>query len=274
MSRRCGPATVAGAPPPAAMSPRAVAEATGAPVLNASAEARVAAAPTLWMHPPRGAALHIVAVIIGGLALEATFGASGQHAASAWAWLLWGWLYRVGGQAERRSLVLCTLIAGSGEAVLALVWGLYDYRFGNLPLYVPPGHALLMTLGLLALRTRAASRAVPMVCVAGAAWAVACLALDQDALGVALFALFAACMLVGRDRPLYAVMFALALAMELYGTAVGAWTWRAQVPGTGLSAANPPFAAGAFYAVLDLLVLAAVAACVRPRFARGDPGAG
>jgi hypothetical protein len=274
MPRRRGPTKVTGPPPPAAMNPRAVAEATGAPVLIAPGKARAVAAPTLWMRPPRGAALHIVAVIVGGLALEAAFGAPGQHAASAWAWLLWGWLYRAGGRAERRSLVLCTLIAGSGEAVLALVWGLYDYRFGNLPLYVPPGHALLMTLGLLALRSRAVSYAVPAVCAAGAAWTVACLALDRDALGIALFALFVACMLVGRDRPLYAVMFALALAMELYGTAVGAWTWRAQVPGTGLSSANPPFAAGAFYAVLDLLVLAAVAACGRPRVARGDPAAG
>jgi hypothetical protein len=32
------------------------------------------------------------------------------------------------------------------------------------------------------------------------------------------------------------------------------------VPGLGIGAANPPFAAGAFYALLDLLVLAAVSA--------------
>ncbi|MFN7752589.1 MAG: hypothetical protein ACK5TE_10030 [Pseudomonadota bacterium] len=214
----------------------------------------------LWDHAPRGAALQIVAVIVGGLALEAVLGRPGQHAATLWAWLLWAWLYRSGGSAERRSLVLCTLIAGSGEAVLALVWGLYDYRYGNLPLYVPPGHALLMTLGLLALRAPAARATAPWVCVLGAAWAVICFARGADGLGVALFGLFALCMAFGRDRPLYAVMFALALAMEIYGTAVGAWTWRPEVPGLGVSAANPPFAAGAFYAVLDLLVLAAVAA--------------
>ena len=49
-------------------------------------------------------------------------------------------------------LVLCTLIAGFGEIILSLVWGLYDYQFSNLPLFVPPGHALLMTLGLITSR--------------------------------------------------------------------------------------------------------------------------
>ena len=229
----------------------------------------------LWPHPPRGAAAHIVAVITGGLALEAALGWPGQHLATAWAWWLWLWLWRAGGVDERRSLVLCTVIAGAGEAVLALVWGLYDYRYGNLPLYVPPGHALLMTLGLLALRRRAAGWALPLALAGGAAWALASLAQGQDGLGVALFALFVACLAWGRDRRLYAVMFLLALAMELYGTALGAWTWRAQVPGVGLASANPPYAAGAFYAVLDLLVLACVAALAAGlRTARGSPRAG
>ena len=235
-----------------------------------AAEATTPAAHALWSHAPRGAAAQIVAVIVGGLALEAVLGRPGQHAATLWAWLLWAWLYRSGGSAERRSLILCTLIAGTGEAVLALAWGLYDYRYGNLPLYVPPGHALLMTLGLLALRAPAARATVPWACALGAAWAVICFARGVDGLGVALFALFALCMGFGRDRPLYAVMFALALAMEIYGTALGAWTWRSEVPGLGVSAANPPFAAGAFYAVLDLLVLAAVAAIGGRRTACAD----
>ena len=50
-------------------------------------------------------------------------------------------------------------------------------------------------------------------------------------------------------------MFVLSLAMELYGTWVGNWVWSAQVPWLGLTADNPPLAAGAFYCVLDLLVV-------------------
>ena len=57
---------------------------------------------------------------------------------------------------------------------------------------------------------------------------------------------------------LYATMFVLALAMELYGTALGNWTWVPTTPGLGITAANPPFSAGALYCLLDLLVLGAI----------------
>jgi hypothetical protein len=48
--------------------------------------------------------------------------------------------------------------------------------------------------------------------------------------------------------------------MEMYGTALGNWRWRALAPGLGLTQFNPPFSAGAFYCLLDLLVLAALRA--------------
>jgi hypothetical protein len=54
-------------------------------------------------------------------------------------------------------------------------------------------------------------------------------------------------------------MFVLALAMEIYGTLLGNWAWNAEVPWLGLTALNPPLAAGAFYCVLDLLIVATVA---------------
>lgn len=76
---------------------------------------------------------------------------------------------------------------------------------------------------------------------------------------------YAACVAFGRDRTLYSVMFVLALIMELYRTGLVNWTWAPLLPGLGLSAGKPPFAAGAFYALLDLLVLASVAALASGR---------
>jgi hypothetical protein len=35
-----------------------------------------------------------------------------------------------------------------GEIVGSLVWGLYGYRLGNLPAFVPPGHGLVYLAGL------------------------------------------------------------------------------------------------------------------------------
>ena len=52
--------------------------------------------------------------------------------------------------------------------------------------------------------------------------------------------------------------------MELYGTWIGNWTWSGEVPWLGLRADNPPLAAGAFYCVLDLLVVSAMRALGYP----------
>lgn len=215
------------------------------------------AAPHLWQQAPRGLTLILVAAIAGGLWLDAACGRAGQYLTDAGVIALFIWLCRRGGGAERRVLLLCLGISAAGEVVLSLGWGLYDYQFGNVPLYVPPGHALLMTLGLL-VAPCLTPRLVLALAGAGAAWAVQVWLQAGDEFGALLMVFFAACLLCGRNRQLYAAMFVLALAMELYGTALGTWTWRALVPGLHLTQANPPFAAGAFYCLLDLLVLAAV----------------
>ena len=48
----------------------------------------------------------------------------------------------------RRLWLVCLAWATFGEIVLALVWGLYEYRLHNIPLFVPPAHALVFVLGI------------------------------------------------------------------------------------------------------------------------------
>lgn len=224
-------------------------------------------AETLWGHVTSRTrawmALHIVGVIGGGLALDRWLGWPGQHLATLWTVAVFAWLVRLGRPFERRALLVCTALAGTGEAVLSLGWGIYDYQFGNLPLFVPPGHALLMTLGVL-VRPFVRTGYVRGVALAAASWALWAAWHGTDEFGAVLTLLFLGCAAVSRGRDLYAAMLVLALLMELYGTALGNWAWRPVVPGTGWSAANPPFAAGAFYALLDLLVLTAIHRRPRP----------
>lgn len=208
----------------------------------------------LWHKPPRFAAWHIVAVILGGLALDARYGWPGQIAASLWAGAVFAWLYRHGGTLERQVLMSCMAIAALGECLLSLGWGLYAYQFDNVPFFVPPGHALFMTLGLLLMR-RLPDWAVWLVPAAATPWALAGLLQGWDSAGIAMLGLLLLCMATSRGRPLYAAMFVLSLAMELYGTALGNWAWQREVPGLGLTTTNPPVHAGAFYCALDLLVL-------------------
>jgi hypothetical protein len=209
----------------------------------------------------------IVATIVLGLLVDQAWAAHGQLAVDVAVWLAFAWLWRRSDRATRFSLAACLVIATAGEAFLSLAWGLYRYRLDNLPLFVPPGHVLLFFLG-----TRIAARLPARAPAAVALAALPCVALlaatGRDTLGPLLFALFLACLWLSPARRLYATMFVLSLAMELYGTWIGNWTWRAQVPWLGLAAMNPPIAAGALYCVLDLLVVASTAAFGRQPPAR------
>ena len=211
----------------------------------------------IWLHAPRTVPLHIIAVITGGLALDAAFGWLGQIAAIVWTFAVFIWLYRLGGGEEKRLLIACTVIAGIGEVFLSLVWGLYDYQFLNVPLFVPPGHALLMTMGLVFAR-RLPVAGMWVISLGALAWALYAWEAGFDRFGVVLFGIYAFCMLTSGAKSLYATMFVVALTMELYGTALGNWTWRPVAPWVDLTSANPPFSAGAFYCMLDLLVLGAM----------------
>jgi hypothetical protein len=65
--------------------------------------------------------------------------------------------------------------------------------------------------------------------------------------------------LVWTRRPVYAGVFMVVVALELYGTALGTWTWQSTVPGLGLSQGNPPSGVASGYVVFDVLALALIA---------------
>ncbi|MDP1536173.1 MAG: hypothetical protein Q8L95_03205 [Burkholderiales bacterium] len=209
---------------------------------------------TIMPIAPPAPAWVIVALITCGLLVDQHLVVWGQAIISfaTWAVLLY-WMTQ-SSPATRLNLAICVVYATLGEIFLSLVWGLYDYRLGNIPLFVPPGHALLFALGVI-LATRLPewiTWAVPLT----AAPLIIALALNgSDTLGPPLFALLLICMAFSRARKLYAVMFMLALTMEIYGTTLGNWAWHQEVPWPGLATLNPPLAAGAFYCVLDLLVV-------------------
>lgn len=203
-------------------------------------------------------ALSIVATILVGLAIDAIAAAWSQPVVNVAAWATFVALLRSSGHSDRVAYLLCLGLATGGEIFLALVWGIYDYRLGNLPLFVPPGHVLLYALGRwIADRVSISASGLWCGIVLAAAGFLAWRGLDE--LSAPLAALFVICIRFGPAPRLYAVMFVLALAMELVGTSLGNWTWRPEVPWFGWSTLNPPFAAGAFYCALDLLVGRAIA---------------
>ena len=211
-----------------------------------------------------GRAALICAVIVFGLAFDQYVPFWGQTLTSAGVWaLLLYWIHKADLQ-QRVTLIACVGYATLGECFLSLVWGLYDYRLGNIPAFVPPGHALLFMLGAM-ISVRVRDWVTWFVPLAAAPFVIFLALTGADPFGVVMFALLLVCMALSRARKLYAVMFVLALAMEIYGTALGNWTWRPEVPWLGMATINPPLTAGVFYCVLDLLVVTTVAQLMKRR---------
>jgi hypothetical protein len=215
--------------------------------------------------------LLIVAALALGLALDVHAGFAGQAAIGVALWVLLSWLMRQSPAEERRALMACVVIATAGEVFLSLGWGLYTYRLENIPLFVPPGHALMLMLGL-SLAQRMTETVARAILVAAAVYSTAAAVGGIDTFGILLCLLLAgAALAMPAQRRLYASTFVLSLALELFGTWLGNWTWASEVPLLGLVTTNPPGVAGAFYCALDALVASWILAA--GRFGRATAGA-
>lgn len=201
--------------------------------------------------------LLIVAALGLGLVADVQAGFAAQAAIGLCLWALLSWLIRQERAQERLALMACMVIATAGEIFLSLGWGLYTYRLGNIPLYVPPGHALMLLLGLSLARRMPESIARAIIGCA-AVYTLAAAAAGLDTFGVLLCLLLAgAALAMPAQRRLYASTFVLSLALELCGTWLGNWSWASEVPVLGLVTTNPPGAVGGFYCALDALVAVA-----------------
>ena len=182
----------------------------------------------------------------------------GQFAIGAAVWgLLLGLIAQLPAP-ERRMYLACVAISTAGELFLTLIWGLYTYRLGNVPMFVPPGHALMLMLGL-ALARRMPEWGARAILGGAGAYAIIAAASGRDTLAVPLYLLLMVSVLsLPAHLRLFASSFVLTLTLELYGTTLGNWYWDREVPWVGLVTTNPPLIAGAFYVALHALVFGAM----------------
>lgn len=192
-------------------------------------------------------------------------------AGMAWASLLVA--LAAASRTERRQVAVAVVVATVFEFVFAILWGLYIYRRGDLPAFVPAGHGLiyLCALRLSATRLVATVRFRIAAATAAAAWTVGglTLAATPDVLGLLLLPTLVWCLLRTRRGAIYAGCFVATTALELIGTRLGTWTWQAHAPGLGIGAGNPPSTIAAGYCVLDMTVLAVCDLAARLGIRRG-----
>lgn len=158
-------------------------------------------------------------------------------------------------KADQKKWWICLLLATLGEIVLSDLFGLYSYRENSIPLFVPPGHVLLYASGLWISQLISEKWAWPVLGLA-LPYAVYCAFTGHDQMSLVLFALWLFMFTQAQLRPLIAVMFVLALVMEILGTGLGNWQWAPTVSflNFDLTQSNPPFAVGVLYCGLDFLV--------------------
>jgi hypothetical protein len=200
-------------------------------------------------------ALGVPALVAVMLAVDQLVGLTGQRALGVLAFAILAAVCMRLEPALRLQCALIVVVASCGEVLASLVWGLYTYRLENVPLFVPPGHALVYLGGLAVARAFAGRERLLVVAaiaiVGGWALAGAVLLPRQDLSG-GLAAAALVLVLVKRQRAhLYAGVFAVVAFLELYGTAIGTWTWAEHVPSLGLTQGNPPSGAAVGYVVLE-----------------------
>ena len=161
----------------------------------------------------------------------------------------------------RAQTLVVVVVATCGEIVGSIIWGVYTYRLENLPSFVPPAHGLVYLAGVglaswAAPRRELLVRSALVLVLAWAATGVTVLprADAGGALGASLLAVY---LLRGRAPATYAGVFFVVAWLELYGTAIGTWTWAVEIPGTSVPNGNPPSGVAAGYVWFDIVALAA-----------------
>jgi hypothetical protein len=217
--------------------------------------------PAAIRRAPTTFALAVAAYIGAALALEPHAGHSGELAIGVLTWLVLVAATKPLSARERGRVAAVVLVASAGEVLGSLVLGLYAYRRGAIPAFVPPGHGLVYLAGYRLTKSRLVrghGRAVVRAAIAGGvAWAAFAVVFPArpDVVGALAMLGLIAFLARGREPALFACMLLAVALLELYGTHMGTWAWAATWPGVPIPLGNPPTGAAAGYVAFDALAL-------------------
>jgi hypothetical protein len=205
----------------------------------------------------RGYAAALPAYLAALLAVDTQVGRGGQYALGALTWLVLLCALLPLAPLARAQALGVVAFATVGEVTGSLVWGVYRYRLHNLPLFIPPAHGLVYLSGLALVGIVRARVLVWCAAVGAVVWGVLGLGvlprLDvAGAFGVPLLCLF---LWRSRSRAVYAGVFLIVAALELYGTSIGVWRWARDLPGLGIPDGNPPSGVASGYVWFDVMAM-------------------
>lgn len=210
--------------------------------------------------------LAVAGMVVGWLAvvlgLDAGASLGAQRALGVATWLLLGALLWREPPRVRLQVAVVVVFATLVEYTFAGYLGVYRYRLGNVPWFVPPGHGLVY-LGALAVGRSSVVRAharplIRLTLLAGASYAAWGLFASQrlDVLGAFWFGCLAFFMWRGKAPLVFVGAFLVVTYLELLGTHLGNWTWGQHDPVFGaIAIGNPPSGAAGGYGFFDAAAL-------------------
>ncbi len=158
---------------------------------------------------------------------------------------------------ERLMALIFIPFSALAEYLFSPVWEVYAYRLSAVPLYVPFGHAILFSTGLMLSKVSKLEdwpQLQPILLGMLTLLFGGSILWLQDAFSAVLGLLFLLVLAWRGCRLVYPIMAFLVLYIELLGTGLGCWRWEAQAFGV-LPTTNPPFGAFVFYVFGDIAVL-------------------
>jgi hypothetical protein len=195
--------------------------------------------------------------LVALLAVDTQVGRGAQYALGAATWIVLLCALLPLAPLARAQALGVVVFASVGEVTGSLLWGVYRYRLHNLPLFIPPAHGLVYLSGLALVGVVAPRVLVACAACASLAWGIAGLTVlprpdVAGALGVPLLLVF---LWRSRTRAIYAGVFLVVAALELYGTSIGTWRWARELPGLGIADGNPPSGVASGYLWFDVMAM-------------------
>ncbi len=160
---------------------------------------------------------------------------------------------------NKEQMIFAVLIGVLGEYLFSIVMGMYTYRLGNVPHYVPPGHALVYisvlyfskASAILKYRVKLEKIFAIFIFV----YAAVFLVVRNDVFG---FVMTIGTLFILRNKPrerlFYLTMYITVAYLEIIGTNYLCWKWPTTAWGIFdfLPSHNPPSGISFFYFLLDL----------------------
>jgi len=226
--------------------------------------------PPLHLRPFRraGTWLGIALLMVVVCFLDSTWLAQrfdhGQGAANVIMLAYFVWMYRDAPPRLKALMKYGVVVATVGEVFFSLVVGMYEYRLANVPIYVPPGHAILYGAVYYAVREPFMLRHQRKIMIGmaglGVAYAAYWLAAHNDVYGALCTLLFLALLVRNSDsRYFFLAMFLFVGYLEQVGTRFGCWYWHPALLDkyAWLPSGNPPSGISVFYFGFDVTCLLA-----------------